>query len=69
MSEKLVEIIEEYAEHASWRCAHPPHFYLADGPPPEYVKGEDCPCGLVGALRAAGLESLAEQFTPRKEER
>jgi hypothetical protein len=31
----------EYLDHQSWRCAHPPHYYLA-GDPPE----DDCACGL-----------------------
>jgi hypothetical protein len=30
-----------YREHASWRCAHPPHYHLTDPP----ADGR-CPCGL-----------------------
>ena len=46
----------EYVEHASWRCAHPPHYYLANGPPDD----GDCACGfdsfwrrVRGALKEA----------------
>jgi hypothetical protein len=41
----------DYLDHQSWRCAHPPHYYLA-GDPPE----DDCACGLDSferRLRAA----------------
>lgn len=57
----LREIITDYAQHDSWRCEHPPHFYFADGPPDDL----ECACGLVAELRAAGLDDLAEQFKPK----
>lgn len=41
----LLAIIEEYAEHAAWRCAYQSRFPW----------DPDCPCGLTAALRAAGL--------------
>jgi hypothetical protein len=37
--------VEEYADHQSWRCAHPERFPWEP----------DCPCGLTGALRSAQL--------------
>jgi hypothetical protein len=49
--EQLRQIVLDYAQHDSWRCAYPPHYYLVD--PPE--KG-DCACGLLGRLRAVGIE-------------
>ena len=61
---RLVEIIREYAQHDSWRCEHPPHFYLAS---PEPLPDGTCPCGLVDALHATGLHWLAIEFDPREE--
>jgi hypothetical protein len=96
--ERLVELIREYAEHQSWRCDHPPHFYLAAscpycdrrvGQPHEegcrYVVprseggrgsdkivtrldlglGSDCPCGLLSALEAAGIDP--EPWRPKEQ--
>jgi hypothetical protein len=50
---RLVALLGEHVEHTSWRCEHPPHYYLAE--PPE----NDCACGLTSALREAGLEWAA----------
>lgn len=61
-SEVLLHIIREYADHDSWRCGHPPHFYRT-GPP--MAEGY-CACGLVQDLHAAGLHDLADEFDPRK---
>lgn len=36
----LHEAIREYADHQSWRCAHPDRYPLDEVDPP------DCPCGL-----------------------
>jgi hypothetical protein len=38
----LAEAIE-YTDHQSWRCDHPPHWYLADS---SAIPEGDCPCGL-----------------------
>lgn len=51
----LEEAVREYADHQSWRCAHPPHFYLAETPP-DLLAGEDCACGLTGTLKKLRLE-------------
>lgn len=41
----LREGLDDYAQHDSWRCAYPPHYYLAnDGA--KHLEG-DCPCGLL----------------------
>jgi hypothetical protein len=52
-----VEALREYAEHQSWRCAYPPHYYFAD---PEVARlvvlDGDCPCGLLKVLRSFGIE-------------
>lgn len=42
----LTGLVNEYADHQSWRCAHPDR----------YPWNPDCPCGLVGKLAAAGME-------------
>lgn len=44
--ELLREASTEYADHASWRCAHPPHYYLTEAP----LSG-DCPCGYDDFVR------------------
>jgi len=44
--ERLREVIQEYAQHDSWRCGHPGR----------YPQDEDCPCGLLSTLRDAGLD-------------
>lgn len=49
---ELTELVGEYVDHDSWRCAHPPHYYLAGGPPED----GDCACGLLSALEKAGLD-------------
>jgi hypothetical protein len=41
----LREGLDDYAQHDSWRCGYPPHYYLADNGA-ENLKG-DCPCGLL----------------------
>jgi hypothetical protein len=38
----LAEAIE-YTDHQSWRCDHPPHWYLVDS---SVIPEGDCPCGL-----------------------
>jgi len=43
------EIIGKYASHQSWRCGYPDRYPWDD---PQH---NDCPCGLVKALREAGL--------------
>lgn len=40
------ELIDEYVDHGSWRCAHPDR----------YSQAENCPCGLLVALENAGIE-------------
>jgi len=54
LAELLHEALE-YAEHTSWRCEHPPHYYLVNGPP-----ADDCACGLIAFERRAraALEAL-----------
>lgn len=42
----LLAEARDYLDHQSWRCAHPPHYYLADGPPEN-----DCACGLDSFMR------------------
>lgn len=42
----LSRVIRDYAQHDSWRCMHPDR----------WPQDEDCPCGLLGALRAAGFD-------------
>jgi hypothetical protein len=48
----LEEALLEYAEHQSWRCDYPPHWYLVE---PSVVPENDCPCGLLGTLATLGL--------------
>lgn len=43
---KLLNLVEEYASHQSWRCEHPDHFPWEP----------DCHCGLTRDLREAGLD-------------
>jgi hypothetical protein len=51
--ELLAEALE-YAEHLSWRCAYPPHFYLADKAASDALNARgDCPCHLLGFEKAA----------------
>lgn len=50
--ELLLAIIDEYVQHDSWRCEHPPHYYLAGGPP----ENGDCACHLLSSLEAAGID-------------
>lgn len=51
------DVLIEYCQHDSWRCGHPPHYYFAKGKLPEPIaNGDDCPCGLVRALRGAGVD-------------
>jgi hypothetical protein len=45
----LQEALDEYADHQSWRCQHPPHYYLAGDPPAD----GDCACGLIAWQRRA----------------
>lgn len=52
---RLREVVSEYAEHQSWRCAHPPHFYLAGDPPVD-----DCACGLRSTLRDLQINEEAD---------
>jgi hypothetical protein len=40
--ERLREVVEEYADHQSWRCQWPDR----------YPQTPDCPCGLITALAA-----------------
>lgn len=49
--DEAVEALIEYGDHQSWRCAHPPHWYLVD---PSAVPDGDCPCGLLGTLARFG---------------
>jgi hypothetical protein len=49
----LADALREYAAHNSWRCEHPPHWYLVH---PEVIAEDDCPCGLLGTFRALGVE-------------
>jgi len=49
--ERLEGLLAEFLAHQSWRCEHPPHFYLAEKPP-----RDDCPCRLLSTLREAGFE-------------
>jgi hypothetical protein len=51
---KDLTAVADFAEHASWRCAWPPHYYLADGPPRD--DENYCPCGLLDALEKAGID-------------
>jgi hypothetical protein len=44
---EAVEALREYGDHQSWRCAHPPHWYLCDS---SVVPDGNCPCGLRGVL-------------------
>lgn len=48
---ELEEAMREYAQHTSWRCEHPPHYYLVERSG-GYV---GCPCGLDATLRELGL--------------
>jgi hypothetical protein len=50
--DRLRAIIDGWAQHDSWRCEYPPHYYFADGPPDD----GDCACGLLSALREAGID-------------
>jgi len=56
--ERLREALGEYADHQSWRCEHPPHYYLAGDPP----ENGDCACGLLGTLKACGVS--VEEVSP-----
>lgn len=63
--ERLLEVIREYVEHQSWRCAHPPHYYLTAEARKARVDDGDCACGLLSALQAAGIDP--EPWRPREE--
>lgn len=39
------DALKEYADHQSWRCAHPDR----------YPWDPDCPCGLASTLAALGI--------------
>ena len=41
---ELLREAMEYVDHDSWRCAHPPHYYLAGYDANDPPAG--CPCGL-----------------------
>lgn len=55
LREALTEA-RDYLDHQSWRCAHPPHYYLAGDRTGGY---EGCPCGLdeFEARLVAALEA------------
>lgn len=44
-----------YVEHDSWRCEHPPHYYLADTPA-DLLEGRDCYCGLIATLEELSVD-------------
>lgn len=44
--EQLLALVENFAQHDSWRCAWPDR----------YPQTEDCPCGLLSSLKAAGID-------------
>ena len=48
---ETLKIALAYADHQSWRCQYPPHFYISD---PRGVPKHDCPCGLNAFLRELG---------------
>lgn len=59
MSEALDLLREslDYAEHNSWRCEYPPHFYYVGAV--DVPEGE-CPCGLL-AWQKKVADALDEQ--------
>ena len=59
---KVTDAVLSYLDHGSWRCGHPPNFYIVGDPLPEGT----CPCGLVDELHAVGLHGLADEYDPRK---
>jgi hypothetical protein len=54
------EIIKEFAQHGSWRCAESKRFPYdgpwPNGPGPGTPEAPDCACGLIKALREAGID-------------
>jgi hypothetical protein len=52
---RLTRAVAQYAQHDSWRCEYPPHYYLT-------TPTNGCPCGLDAALEALG--ELAQPETP-----
>lgn len=50
---QLREAMREFATHQSWRCEHAPHWHMVD---PSRVPEGDCPCGLLGVVKALGLD-------------
>lgn len=50
----LTAVVNDYAQHDSWRCEHPPHYYLANDGAKQL--GGDCACGLLSALERAGID-------------
>jgi hypothetical protein len=61
---RVTDAVLSYLDHDSWRCGHPPTFYLTGDPLPEGT----CYCGLVDELHAVGLHALADEYDPRKQE-
>lgn len=58
---ELTKLIEEFADHQSWRCAHADAgYYFVDGPPDD----GDCACGLLSALKRAGIDP--EPWRPKE---
>ena len=52
---QLRAALNEYADHQSWRCAHPDR----------YPWEPDCPCGLVAAMEKVGIRiSPGSRGTP-----
>jgi len=50
------DALTEYGGHTSWRCEHPPHFYLADeAAARKIVDRDDCYCGWRATARRLGI--------------
>lgn len=61
----LLDVLCDYIEHGSWRCGHPPHYYLADGKGNAMHERGECPCGLMKVLRDYLPADLAGEFMPQ----